>query len=63
MAKFVKVPLEQFVQLMEDVLQLNYLESCGVDNWEPGITYSEWLSEQGISEEEDYTIPYEIIEE
>ena len=64
MEKFVKVPLKRYIELENDSNQLNYLESCGVDNWDPGISVSEWEEETGNSMEftED-DIHYKIIEE
>ena len=56
--KFVKITLKEYIQLLTDSERLNYLECCGVDNWDPGISFKEYLEEQGIEafskKEEDY---------
>lgn len=63
MEKFVKVPYRDFIEMKEAQDRLLYLESCGVDNWEPGISYGEWLEEQGINSEDNNIILYKVIEE
>jgi len=64
MAKFVKVPIKRYVQLERNENELLYLQSCGVDNWDPGISVKEYEEETGNSMEftED-DIAYEIVEE
>lgn len=68
MEKFVKIPLKYYLELEQESLYLCFLESCGVDNWEAGITRDEWAKEQGQTCWEDMFITeenlnYEIIEE
>jgi hypothetical protein len=68
MEKFVKIPLKYYLQLEQESLDLCFLESCGVDNWEPGISHDDWAKEQGNSCWEDLVVTeerinYDIIEE
>lgn len=64
MKEFVKIPLKRYIELENDSNQLNYLESCGVDNWDPGISISEYEEESGSSMEfKKEDVIYEIIEE
>lgn len=64
MERFVKVPIKRYVELENSENELMYLNDCGVDNWDPGISVSEWEETSGntmkFTEEE---IQYEIIEE
>ena len=53
MEKYVRVPLKEYLQLQEDSLELNYLEHCGVDNWEPGISKNEYAQDNGEESWED----------
>jgi len=64
MKKFVKVPIEKYIKLQDDSNELYYLECCGVNNWESGVSREEFERDNEISldfNEED--IIHEIIEE
>lgn len=65
MKKFVKVPIEEYIMLVNSDTELNYLEQAGVDNWDPGYSREEYMINNEIDEfeitEEDITL--EIIEE
>lgn len=64
MEKFVRVPIKRYIELENSENELLYLNNCGVDNWDPGISVSEWEEETGNSikfNEDD--IHYKIIEE
>ena len=62
MKKYVKIDLREYLTLQHESLRLNYLEACGVDNWEPGISKRKWMEENGYIEftEEDCNIIEEI---
>ena len=63
-AVFVKVPLASYYQLEKDSLRLSFLDSCGVDNWEPGMSMNEYAEMCGYSsykEMLDQEPPYDII--
>ena len=64
MAKFVKVPIERYIQLERHENELLYLHSCGVDNWDSGISISEYEEETGNSMEfTEKDIKHKIVEE
>lgn len=42
MDNFVSVPMDEYLQMVEDVRWLRALESAGVDNWD-GISYASEL--------------------
>jgi hypothetical protein len=62
MEKYVKVPFKDYLRLEAKVSQLEFLNACGVDNWDCGCTPGEMGYNDDFSlDEED--IYYQIIEE
>jgi len=47
--RFVKVPIEEYIELEKASLELDFLESCGVDNWEPGVSREEFEQDNDLS--------------
>lgn len=62
--KYVKVPIKTYIELENNANRLLFLESCGVDNWDPGMSISEYeeMNECSLNFKES-DISYEIIEE
>ena len=64
MSKYVLVPIDRYIELENNENELLFLQACGVDNFDTGISRKEYCKENNLGEfdffEED--IRHEIIE-
>lgn len=50
MENTIEIPIKEYVNLLNTSLYHDYLESAGVDNWNPGYSFEEYLKSNEIEE-------------